>query len=212
MKRLNITDNRILSKRKRKTYTKATQSEIKKSVDLQAIKKTLLSAEVSKFSKVSNTPLDICVDTALSRNSSNFDFGTTETEPVTLFTQDMEVLEILEELENNANVNFTVCKHKYNTDDSRMKEYFCSDTVFNLSNKVLTEDDIKVLEKGLDFAPIHRKLNEPELREDFQNFRRRMRIKWHFRNEQSDNFGERPAFSPKSSWKPSLGHPDLEVF
>ena len=105
-----------------------------------------------------------------------------------LSTQDMEVLEILEELENNANVNFTGCKHKYNTDDSRMKGYFCSDTVFNLSNKVLTEDEIKVLEKSLDFVPIQRKVNEPELRQDFENFCRLMRIKCHFRNEPSDNF------------------------
>ena len=85
-------------------------------------------------------------------------------------------------------------------------------TVFNLSNKVLTEGEIKALEKGLDFAPIQRKVNEPELRQDFENFCRRMRIKWHFRNEPSDNFSERPAFSPKSSWKPPLGHPNLEVF
>ena len=55
------------------------------------------------------------------------------------------MLEILEELENNANVNFKGCEHKYNTDDSRMKGYFCSDTVFNLSNKVLTKDEIKQL-------------------------------------------------------------------
>ena len=48
-----------------------------------------------------------------------------------------------------------------------MKEYFCSDTVFNLSNKVLTEHEIKVLEKRLDFAPIQRKVNEAELRQDF---------------------------------------------
>ena len=39
-----------------------------------------------------------------------------------------------------------------------------------------------------------------------------MRIKWHFRNEPSDNFSEKPAFSHKSSWKPPLGHPNLEVF
>ena len=104
------------------------------------------------------------VDTSSSHNSSNFVSENTETELVMLTTQDMEVLEILEELENNANANSTGCEHKYNTDDSRMKGYFCSDTVFNLSNKVLTEDEIKVLEKGLDFAPIQRKVNEPELR------------------------------------------------
>ena len=198
MKRFNnITDNCVLRKRKQKTYAEATQSVIveskivdispnvekvdaesgKRSFDLEAIKKNLLSAEGSKFSKVSNTPPNICVDTSLSHNSSDFVPETTETESVLLSTQDMEVLEILEELENNANANFTGCEHKYNTDDSRMKGYFCSDTVFNLSNKVLTEDEIKVLEKGLDFVPIQRKVNEPELRQDFENFYRRMRIK-----------------------------------
>ena len=55
-----------------------------------------------------------------------------------------------------------------------------SDTVFNLSNKVLIEDEIKVFAKGLDFSPIQRKVNEPELRQDFENFCRRMRIKWYF--------------------------------
>ena len=125
----------------------------------------------------------------------------------------MEVLETLEELENNANANVTGCEHNYNTDDSRRKGYFCSGTVFNLSNKVLTEDEIKVLEKGLDFAPIQRKVNEPELRQDFDNFCRRMSIEWHFRNEPSDNFSEIPAFSPKSSHKPPLGHLNLgQVF
>ena len=78
--------------------------------------------------------------------------------------------EILEELENNANANFTGFEHKYDTDDSRMKGYFCSDTIFNISNKVLTGDEIKVLEKVLDFALIQREAREPELRQDFENF------------------------------------------
>ena len=94
-----------------------------------------------------------------------------------LSSQDMEVLEILEELESNANANFTGCEHKYNTDDSRMKGYFCPDTVFNLSNKVLTDDEIKVVQKSLDFFPIQRKVNERELRQSFENFCRRIRIK-----------------------------------
>ena len=168
----------------------------------------MLSAEVSKFSKYSK---DVCVDTSLSYNS-NFVSGTTETEPVMLSTQDMKVLEILEELENNSNANFTGGERNYNIDDSRMKGNFCSDTVFNLSNKVLTEDEIKVSERGLDFAPIQRKVNEPELRQYFENFCRRMRIKWHFRNEPSDKPSERAAFLPKSSWKPPLGNLNLEVF
>ena len=92
----------------------------KRSVDLKAIKKTLLRAKVSKFSKVYNIPPDICVDTSLFHNSSNFVSRTTDTEPVMLSTQDMEVLQILEELQSNGNVNFTGYEHKYNTKDARM--------------------------------------------------------------------------------------------
>ena len=77
---------------------------------------------------------------------------------------------------------------------------------------VLSESEIKVLEKGLDFAPFQRKMNEPEPRRDFEEFCRRKRIKWYFRNEISENFSEVPAFSPKSSWNPPQGHPNLEVY
>ena len=72
---------------------------------------------------------------------------------------------------------------------------------------MLSEDEIRVLEKRLDFTPIQRKVNEPELRQDFEAFCRRMRIKWH-----SGNFSEVPAFPPKSSWKPPTGNPSLEIF
>ena len=93
MKRFdNITDSRVLRKRKQKTYAEATKSDLveckivdispnvekvdaesgKRLFDLEAIKKNLFSAEVSKFSKVSNTPPYICVDTSLSHNSSSF--------------------------------------------------------------------------------------------------------------------------------------------
>ena len=69
------------------------------------------------------------------------------------------------------------------SDDTRISVYFSLDNVFNLSRRVLSEDEIKVLEKGLDFGPIQNKVNEPELRKDVEEFCRRMRIKWHFRNE-----------------------------
>ena len=89
---------------------------------------------------------------------------------------------------------------------------FCSDTIFNLSHRVLSDAEIKILEKRLDFAPIQRKINEPELRKYFEEFCRRMRIKWNFRNEPSSDFSNMPAFVPKSAWKPPKGHPNLEVF
>ena len=62
-----------------------------------------------------------------------------------------------------------------------------------------------MLEKGLDFAPIQKTLNEPELRKDFEEFSRRFRCKWNFRNKPTNNFSEIPACSPKSGWKPPKG-------
>ena len=63
----------------------------------------------------------------------------------------------------------------------------------------------------LDFVSIQRKVNEPELRHKFEEFRRQMRMKWYIQNEPSDNFSEIPAFRPKSSWKSTTRHPDLKV-
>ena len=125
-------------------------------------------------------------------------------------TQDREILDILEELHNHEPYISDIGTS--GTSDERLQGHFCSDTVFNLSNRVLSEEEIKVLEKGLAFAPIQRKIDEPELRKDFEEFCRRMRIKWNFRNEPSQGFSVAPAFTHKSSWKPPLGHPNLEVF
>lgn len=49
----------------------------------------------------------ICVDINLSHNFSNFVSGATEIEPVMISSHVKEILEILEELDNNANTNFT---------------------------------------------------------------------------------------------------------
>ena len=94
----------------------------------------------------------------------------------------------------------------------RIKGYFCSDTIFNLSNKFLNETEIRVLEKGLGFVPTPNMINEEDLRRDFNEFSRKMRCKWYFRNEPSNEFSEIPAFRPKSNWKPPAGHPCVELF
>ena len=48
------------------------------------------------------------------------------------------------------------------TEASRLGGYFCSETIFNLSKTVLTEAKIRDLEKGLDYAPIQKKISEPD--------------------------------------------------
>ena len=64
--------------------------------------------------------------------------------------------------------------------------YLCSKTVFNLGRKVLTETEIRVLEKGLGFAPTPTRINESELR-DFNEFFRKMRCISYFRNKTTEN-------------------------
>ena len=40
------------------------------------------------------------------------------------------------------------------TDEGRISGVFCSKTVFNLSHKMFTETEKKLLKKGLGFAPV----------------------------------------------------------
>ena len=56
------------------------------------------------------------------------------------------------------------------------------------------------------------KINEPELRTYFEEFFRSMRTRWHFRNEPTPEFSETAVISLKSTWKPPMGHPNVEVF
>ena len=72
--------------------------------------------------------------------------------------------------------------------------------------------EIKILERGLDYSPIQNKITEPGLRRDFEDFARRMRLTWYFRNEPTSSFSESPSFTPKSSWKPPKDNPSLELF
>ena len=76
---------------------------------------------------------------------------------------------------------------------------------------MLTDAEIKILEKGLDFASIQRMINEPALKQDFKDFCRSMHLKWYFWDERQE-FSETPAFSTKSSRDPPIGHSCLEVF
>ena len=81
-----------------------------------------------------------------------------------LDSQDQELFSILEELQISDHI--LPLERSVNISATRIAGYFCPDTVFNLSNRVLTDLEVKVLKKGLDFALIQRKINEPELRQD----------------------------------------------
>ena len=79
------------------------------------------------------------------------------------------------------------------------------------SSKVLSDWEIEVLDKGLGFSPTPSFTNEADLKRDSADFSRKMRCKWHFRNDIIEDFSETPAFHIKSAWNPPQGHPALEM-
>ena len=44
------------------------------------------------------------------------------------------------------------------------------------------------------------------------DFSRKIRCKWHFTNDITEDFRETPALHNKSTWNPAQGHPALEIF
>ena len=115
---------------------------------------------------------------------------------------DKSLLENLEPLSDN---------NKDHSEAGRMKGSFVLDYVFNLSGTVLSQTEIYVLEKGLGFSPTQSFINEVDLRRDFNEFSRKMRCKWYFRNETQVS-KEIPKFQSKSTWNPAKGSPALEPF
>ena len=89
---------------------------------------------------------------------------------------------------------------------------FVTDHVFNLSKKQLFAKGISILEKRLGFAPTPSHINETDLRRDLGKFSRKMRSKWHFRNEVPQSNQEISQFNIRLQWNPPKGHPALEAF
>ena len=138
-------------------------------VNLCEISSHLLQDELNNTFKVEIYPLKVRTNSSSSSNASGS--IAVEDNPTVLSSQDEEVISILEELQRKSP------SKAFNNSNDRISRYFCSDAVFNLSKKVLTDIEIKVLEKGLDYAPIKKKINELELRRDFEEFCRRIRLK-----------------------------------
>lgn len=104
-----------------------------------------------------------------------------------LSSQDDELLHILEDLQNESPVN----NNPVSSDESRIRYYF-SIWVTRCYLKMKSS----FWKNDLDFVSIQRKVNEPELRQDFEEFCRQMWRKRHFRNKALDNFNKTQAIQP----------------
>ena len=99
------------------------------------------------------------------------------------------------------------------TADGRLKGRFVSGSVVNLSRRELSEEDVSLLSKGLKFSPTPTDIDRAKLKEDLEAYKRRMRLRWHFRNNE-DNFtsDDQDKFRARSTWQPPKDDPVLENY
>ena len=65
--------------------------------------------------------------------------------------------------------------------DGRLKGRFVSKNVINWSKRNLTENEISLLSKGLNFIPTCNKVDIAKLKLELEQFGATLRLKWHFR-------------------------------
>ena len=99
------------------------------------------------------------------------------------------------------------------TEDGRLIGRFVSGSVVNLSRRELSEEDVSLLSKGLKFSPTPTDIDKAQLKSDIDAYKRRMRLRWHFRNNE-DNFtpDNNNQFKVKSTWQPPKDDPVLENY
>ena len=87
---------------------------------------------------------------------------------------------------------------------------FVSSNVVNLSRRNLTTDEISLLSKGLKFVPTPFSVNKAILKEELERFGRFLRLKWFFRNEESNENYNR--FKKKSKFNPKGKDASIEIY
>ena len=58
--------------------------------------------------------------------------------------------------------------------------------MINLSKRNLSENEISLLSKGLNFFPTCNKVDVARLKLELEQFGRMLRLKWHFRDDKRD--------------------------
>ena len=96
------------------------------------------------------------------------------------------------------------------TSNGRLKGFFVSENVVNLSNRKLSKAEVSLLSKGLKFCPTPNSVDKSVLKEDLENFGRPLRLKWHYKNDER-TFDPSP-FRSKSKFNPSKTDAAIELY
>ena len=66
----------------------------------------------------------------------------------------------------------------------RLEGKFVSKNVINLSRRNLSASEISLLSKGLKFVPTANKIDRAKLKTELEEYGRKLRLMWHFRNDE----------------------------
>ena len=79
---------------------------------------------------------------------------------------------------------------------------FVSSNVINLSRKNLSEAKISLLSKDLKFVPTANKIDRAKLKTQLEEYGRKLRFMWHFRNDEKlfpyEKFRPESTFNPRN--------------
>ena len=89
---------------------------------------------------------------------------------------------------------------------------FISDNVFNLSKRLFTDSEIKLLSRGLGFVPTPEKIDRCQIKRDLEKFGRNFRLKMYYLDQPTSAFSEVPVFRPPSNWTPLIRDTQLEIY
>ena len=85
--------------------------------------------------------------------------------------------------------------------NERLQGKFVNPNVVNLSRRNLTNNEISLFSKGLKFVPTPRGINKALIKEELEAYGRKLRLMWHFRNDERelsyDPFKKKSKFDPK---------------
>ena len=111
----------------------------------------------------------------------------------------------IEERHDNGNIN-NIATYK----GERLEGKFVSSNVINFSRRNLSEAEISLLSKGLKFVPTANKIDRAKLKTELEEYGRKLRLMWHFRNDEKPFSYEK--FRPKSTFNPRNKDTVIETY
>ena len=94
--------------------------------------------------------------------------------------------------------------------DNRLHCNFVSKNVVNLSRSNLTDSEISLLSKGLNFVPTSTTIGKAKLKMQLEALAGILRLKWYLKNQ--ENEFDLDHFKPKSSFNSRNRNAAIEIY